>query len=359
MSCFSRWSSLRDTAIEPPVSKHRGIAGIVSVLLRLRPSAFKLLNRAYLAGRIEASSIKNPNHLILLTVLLFGAISSAHADSPTTEATASAVPVADTSPRPVVIVVPGLNNNQRMMDSLAEAIEKCGAITTIVSLTGHRPSDSEWPDVDYKKAWRTDLEQAVADAHLRHPGSPIAGAGFSLGALLLMDRALTHPDDFFGMLLFAPPLALKYSTAAVRLLLPFRWLIGNLPSRSPDSIRAHSSTSLRAYRGSIKLHDEIVDTVLDHPGSMAVPGRVYISDDDEIIDAEEVRERIAEGKLPFTVMKVTPTRAVGDDTLQHLVPMSGSYSEDAWIAIERDLCASIDKFSKQTAALSRRTGAAE
>lgn len=255
---------------------------------------------------------------------------------------------ATAAPRPLVVVVPGLNNNQRMMQSLADSLTGCGAAPQIVALTGHRPEDESWPDVDYQKEWRRDLEQAIEAARRTDPDAPLLGAGFSLGALLLTDRALSHPRELQGLLLFAPPLALTYRSVGIRLLLPLRWLIGELPSLSPERIRAHDSTSLRAYRGSIRLHDRVVDALLDRPGSLTVPARVYISDEDELIDAEEVRERIEEAKLPWTVRPVVPTKAVDDEVLQHLVPMADSYASEEWRAIEDDLCRAVSRFTRRT-----------
>ena len=137
------------------------------------------------------------------------------------------VPAQSATPRGVALVIHGLNVRPNAMQPLANCLAAAGVECLLLSLHGHGdnvappPGQSAATDsaarlesfrrVSYA-LWRdeTAAAYAIARAHSRRLDAPLLLAGFSLGALMGCNLALTEPDVRFDrLILLAPALALR------------------------------------------------------------------------------------------------------------------------------------------------------
>lgn len=241
-----------------------------------------------------------------------------------------------------VVVVHGLNNVPAALSGIWVALQSCGYAPYPVRLSGHDPG-APWPDIDYLSAWRREVAETFEKAALDAPGRPVFGLGFSLGALLVMDHALRSSDAPPGLVLFSPPLALTTRAATIRLLIPFRWLVREIPSWSPEEIRAHPATSLAAYAGSVSARREVLRALDGGSGRSLPPSIAFISEGDEIVDAGDAERRASRAGMALDIVRVTPTRKVGGTLFNHLTVLPDAFDEASWRAITETMCTFLDE----------------
>lgn len=211
--------------------------------------------------------------------------------------------IAATQPlRGVVIFVAGLNNRPEVLDPIARALAEKGFEALIVSLHGHAHAD--WPAVDYLEHWRSDLDAAHRYATTTYRDTPQLAVGFSLGGTLLLDYVARTPDHHtVGLALIAPAITLTNRTAALRPLLALRGTGLTVPSFAPEETRAHSSTSLRAYRGMFTAADVVRRRGAPHKGPSTV---VFAHRNDELVHFEDLH-RWLRGSPTFRMIELRST----------------------------------------------------
>lgn len=117
-------------------------------------------------------------------------------------------PIARLHPMPTeysVLLVHGLNDSAYYMSDLADLFYAHGFNAVTILLPGHGTDTRDMLQVSAEQ-WRSEVQQGLEMAHL--VGRKVLLGGFSLGATLAIDAALSR-SDIHGLLLFSPAVKLR------------------------------------------------------------------------------------------------------------------------------------------------------
>ncbi len=108
--------------------------------------------------------------------------------------------------KPAILLIHGFTSHRSSLEGLVPEIEKRGMDWAYPILAGHGTSpkdleDKRWPD------WQADIEQAYT--LLRQDHDQVFVVALSMGSLLALELAASHPDHVAGLALIAPCLKFK------------------------------------------------------------------------------------------------------------------------------------------------------
>lgn len=214
------------------------------------------------------------------------------------------------------------------MSDLGEELRADGYHTCMVRLSGHE-TGTDWPDLDYAEAWRSDVKQAALAAKAQYPHLRRIAVGYSLGATVALVVAGEDGDLFQSGIFFAPAIALKFHALLIRLTLPFRIFSWKLPSMAPEKWRAHEWTAILAYKGLFDLIEQISPEKID-----LLPLCFIIDPKDELVSALNTARWISSNSLGYIHLIESTT---DEPVRRHLLVDHSMRGEKSWQEIRKAL----------------------
>lgn len=251
--------------------------------------------------------------------------------------------LADTNPEPraVVVVTHGFNIDPEAMTEIEEALRSAGMDVLSLDLSGHESQlDEDGRLVQFREAnfpiWREDIDQAVYMAGQRagELDVPLYLVGFSLGGLLSVDYLNRHPDAAVErMVLLAPALALRWTSY---LLMPLTALPNFfLPSVAPVDYRANNYAPVSAYESLYEGLRGFLDEV--EPAHINRPAQVWLTDSDELVSPDGVRDFINEHGLNQWSVRGISKSSGAAMILNHLIIDANALGEESWEFMRQEL----------------------
>ena len=246
--------------------------------------------------------------------------------------------ITDSAPKAVVVLIPGLNQAPKSFNALAEFLHSNGYATCAMSLSGQK---EEQPDAEWHIAslgqWRTDVRAAVARAQAQFPHAPVYLLGYSIGAPLAADFALSDDSQIATkLILIAPAFALSWKASMVKPITLFRRFGVTLPSYIPDDYRARDRTSLYSYRAAFDTVDAI-QAVSPQSRLGTIPGLFIGCSQDGIIDfAESTAWKDSHGGPHWQVLELCP-EGTGVQVSSHLMIDGASLGAANWSRMQETL----------------------
>ena len=202
----------------------------------------------------------------------------------------------DSHPKAHVLMLHGLNNKASVMLELARDLCASNFRVTIAELRGHNP---EAPEESFKtvdaRQWLEDFEVAASAvlSQAELSGTPAHIVAYSLGALVSEAAMSRKSYDFKKIVYLAPAIGVKWYAHLLRALPLFDSAV--FKSRSIPEARAHSGTSMAAYRALFDLRKLVYDSKF--LGSSLIPHLVFLSQGDELVSAKRTERYIRKYSL--------------------------------------------------------------
>jgi alpha-beta hydrolase superfamily lysophospholipase len=110
------------------------------------------------------------------------------------------------SPRAVVALVHGISEHSGRYWWVVTQLTTSRFAACTFDLRGHGESQGRRGHIDSWSQYRDDVEVYLEQVRARHPGIPIFIYGHSLGALIVAEYVLFHPEGLAGMIVSGIPL---------------------------------------------------------------------------------------------------------------------------------------------------------
>jgi hypothetical protein len=221
--------------------------------------------------------------------------------------------------RGVCVMVPGLNNSARALQSMADLFAEVGYHVALLPLAGS-DGDEATPTAEQ---WIRDVARVREEARRRYPKLPEVVLGFSTGALVLAADECERPQAEHRIFL-SMPLSIRSLPSLVRFLLPLRYLGVSLPSLAPEQYRSEGWTSLRAYHALFRAQEITLDRCRTPEGKAT--SLLFYSTRDEFIDLDESLE-IARNIHGWRAVTLDNS---GTGLPGHLLVDDHSFGESGW-----------------------------
>lgn len=228
------------------------------------------------------------------------------------------------SASPDAVVVAGLNTNSRLYGPLQQLLSEQNLKSLLLSL-GEEGGRSSSAGVE---RWRSKFSEVLSRTSER-----AVLVGYSQGALLVLDYVVSEKYRGERVVLFAPPLALRWYVVFLRILLPFKPLGVVLPSLANPSYRLRWGVSLAAYSILFKLR-ELVESRISREGPFDSSGLVILHRGDELVDSEHV---LVMFRHYFPRWRVMVLEDDGPGPHSHLVVHPDALGPTAWSKIKTEL----------------------
>lgn len=114
------------------------------------------------------------------------------------------------NPEAVVVHVPGLGSNSHYMDELGKQLGDENLLVYAIDNRGHGLTEGPQADVASYRQWVADVDRLVAIAKQENPGKPVVVSGSSMGALIALRYAQSHPKAIDGVIAMSPVFLNKF-----------------------------------------------------------------------------------------------------------------------------------------------------
>ena len=132
-----------------------------------------------------------------------------------------------TEPQPAVLILHGFTGYLSTVAALSHEAQRLGLAWRMPVLRGHGTRPEDLVGVTWRD-WYADAEAALLE--LSEGGRPVLCLGLSMGSLLALDLAGTHPDRVCGVAAIAPAIELASPLLPLLpLLAPFMPWVGGAP----------------------------------------------------------------------------------------------------------------------------------
>jgi alpha-beta hydrolase superfamily lysophospholipase len=209
------------------------------------------------------------------------------------------------SARADVILVHGTGDHAGMPHyrNLAAALVSRGFNVHQFDLRGHGTSQGKRVFVNSWHDFRNDLRLCIEHVQRAHSGLPLFLAGLSMGALIVIDFALRHPDGVQGVVACSPPLG---ETGASKILISLLGVLGKVApamlidpgldkhniTRDKQALDGYLADPMMNLKITPRLAIELLDTAAHartHAGDMRVPFLLLHGSDDTIANPDGSR----------------------------------------------------------------------
>ena len=247
------------------------------------------------------------------------------------------------SPKAVVVIVHGLNNKPEIMGddltpgTLVSSLLKEHYSVLRVQLYGHGKDLKEMENTQ-KDLWLSSAYQQFCWAYEKKKELPIILVGFSLGALVfeeLMNEKTATPVIFNKAILFAPAVSISTISRGIGWLNFFKKGSTNIPSVAPKEYRAHSGTSLNAYKALFELEDDLERSKFENNN---IPTLTFINPNDEVVDYEKLKRTIEKFRLKrWRLIEVSTKEAKINPKYHHLIIDQRALGEKEWLRVNDEM----------------------
>lgn len=196
----------------------------------------------------------------------------------------------DGEARAVIALVHGIGEHSGRYAYLVKRLTDAGFAVAAFDNRGHGRSQGQRGHIDNWADYREDVRMFLRYVHATFPGRAVFLYGHSLGALIVTDYVIFHPDGIDGVILSGHPL--QPASAAKPLLI----FVARILSR----YRPRTSLSLGLGDNLLSRDPQVVKAYHDDP---LVHGKVTARWGTEALDAvDRVRARAHEIDLPLLVL---------------------------------------------------------
>ncbi|MFN2601616.1 MAG: lysophospholipase [Gemmatimonadaceae bacterium] len=109
-------------------------------------------------------------------------------------------------PRAVVALVHGISEHSGRYSAVVDGLTTAGFAVCAFDLRGHGRSEGQRGHIDRWSQYRGDVLAYLEQVKTRYPRLPVFLYGHSLGALIVTEYVLYHPDGLAGMIVSGIPL---------------------------------------------------------------------------------------------------------------------------------------------------------
>ncbi|MBW2230635.1 MAG: alpha/beta fold hydrolase [Deltaproteobacteria bacterium] len=252
----------------------------------------------------------------------------------------SAAPAAS-PPRGVALIVHGLNFRPEGMLDVATLVSELSCDCLLVTLRGHGSNHAGATAGDEAarlsalrgiehEIWVEEMRAAYRCARERalQCGAPLILVGFSLGGLLGIELIEEGVDGarYEGILLFAPPIRMRWYVGIVRCLAPFPRLV--LPSFAPKQTAANAGTPVAAYTA---LFEASANVRAADPRQLDVPGLIFVDSRDELVSERGLgRWARARGLTRWRIVPIDRPLCRDISDYHHLIVDRERIGSDRW-----------------------------
>ncbi len=189
------------------------------------------------------------------------------------------------TPRAVVVIAHGASEHSNRYEHVADRLVAEGYAAYAIEHRGHGRSEGPRALIDRLDNAVADLDQLVALAAERHPGTEVFLLGHSMGGAIAVRYAVLHGERLSGLILSGPLAALEAAPAVQRILarvlsvvtpgLPIVAIDATLVSRDPEVVQAYVSDPL-VYHGKLPARTvtelaAAIDHFPEQAGAITVP----------------------------------------------------------------------------------------
>jgi esterase/lipase len=246
----------------------------------------------------------------------------------------------DSKPRAVALVAHGLNMNPTKMDALAQLLASKGVDAYRIGLSGHE-GDLDIFKAASREKWRGEMISFSNEAAARAAqfNVPLYLVGFSLGATLAEDAMNGANVTFDKAVLFAPAMALKFTSKLIR---AYR-IFGKracVPSAAPREYRANKCTPVCAYTA---LFDSIKAGRATGLAKSNIPTLIFVDPKDELVSLhglESMSRRFDLNQWRF--VEVFHKNSKLKRVVHHLITDEDALGAEPWAQVVSEISKHLD-----------------
>lgn len=225
------------------------------------------------------------------------------------------------------LVVHGLNLDPKAMNDLTYFMALQGLLVYRGALLGHRVKLSEYQDVT-RQGWLEEIVELHRLGRADNPHLPMVCAGFSLGALLILDAQSQGMISCDQMILLAPAAVTHVPHWVVSLARSVLPEMLALPSANPLAYRRHDQLVLKP---NFLAYDSMKAVSEADPKKLNVPTLVLMSKQDEVVSYDGVKNWISSRGLSNWVFEdLTVEGTQHKKQVHHLIVDEASLGTVEW-----------------------------
>jgi len=225
------------------------------------------------------------------------------------------------APRAAVALVHGISEHSGRYDAVVDHLTESGFVVYAFDLRGHGESPGRRGHIDNWSQYRGDVKAYLEQVRARDPGLPVFIYGHSLGALIVAEYVLFHPEGLAGMIVSGiplrptgvakPPLVLL-AKALSRIWPTFSVSLGvkgERLSRDPERVRAYNEDPLVHHTATARWGTETlkaIDRVKARMSEIRLPILILHGGADPVNSVQGSRELYDAVSSTDKVLKVYP-----------------------------------------------------
>jgi alpha-beta hydrolase superfamily lysophospholipase len=222
-----------------------------------------------------------------------------------------------------------MNHEAATLQPLRSELIRLELAACQLRLSGHTRNSEDNYRVS-AELWAAEVNEAVRKFESQYPELPRIGLGYSIGAALLLQQAITHPETGFSkFVLLAPALALGSKSILLEFLTPFRIFDLSLPSAAPKEYRVSDSTPLAMYRAALDTVSTL-DDLEAHSILSNIPALIFVSKNDEVVDYEGIHDWIKDRNLDKWQIETLHPNPTLPSSFNHLIIDQQTLGDEEW-----------------------------
>ena len=224
-------------------------------------------------------------------------------------------------PRGILAIVHGFGEHSGRYPNVVDYLVARDYAVYGLDLRGHGRSPGQRGHIDEWGDYRGDVRAFLQMIAHEEPGRPVFLLGHSMGALIVLDYVICHPDGLAGTVLSSVPIdpvgVAKAHLVAIARLLSRLWprfplqvgLDTSALSRIPEVVRAYEEDPLVHGQASARWGTEsldIVEWLKAHAAELTIPTLVVHGDEDRLDSLDGVRALFQQAASTDKELRVYP-----------------------------------------------------
>jgi alpha-beta hydrolase superfamily lysophospholipase len=224
-------------------------------------------------------------------------------------------------PRGILAIVHGFGEHSGRYPNVVDYLVPRGYAVYGCDLRGHGRSPGQRGHINEWGEYRADVRAFLQFAAEEEPGRPVFLLGHSMGALIVLDYVIRHPEGLAGTVLSSVPIdpvgVAKAHLVAIARLLSRLWprfplqvgLDTSALSRDPAVVRAYEEDPLVHGQASARWGTEsldIVEWLKTHAAELTIPTLVVHGEADRLDSLDGVRVLFDQARSADKELRVYP-----------------------------------------------------